>query len=53
MQTLAFWLLFLLFVGAFAAQVATRVRLIAAAPNTFNVDDVDEKSLDPEAEVLE
>src|SRR4029078_2404986 len=26
------------FVGAFAAQVATRVRLIAAAPNTFTVE---------------
>ena len=26
------------FVGAFAAQVATRVRLIAAAPNTFSFD---------------
>ena len=38
MATLAFWLLFLLFVGAFAAQVVTRVRLIAAAPNTFSVD---------------
>ena len=37
--TVAFWILFLSFVGAFAAQVATRVRLIAAAPNTFNVDD--------------
>ena len=30
MATVAFWLLFLVFVGAFAAQVATRVRLIAA-----------------------
>jgi Fe-S oxidoreductase len=38
MTTLAFWLLFLVFVGAFALQVATRVRLIAAAPNTFSVD---------------
>jgi Fe-S oxidoreductase len=36
--TLVFWLLFLTFVGAFALQVATRVRLIAAAPNTFSVD---------------
>lgn len=36
---IVFWLLFLTFVGAFAAQVATRVRLIAAAPATFNVDD--------------
>jgi Fe-S oxidoreductase len=38
MQTLVLWLLVLGFVGAFAAQVATRVRLIAAAPNTFAVD---------------
>ena len=35
MQTLAFWVLFVAFVGAFAAQVATRVRLIAAAPGHF------------------
>jgi Fe-S oxidoreductase len=28
----------LAFVGAFAAQVATRVRLIAAAPNTFSLE---------------
>jgi Fe-S oxidoreductase len=40
MQTLVFWLLFLSFVGAFAAQVATRVRLIAAAPNTFSLDNL-------------
>jgi Fe-S oxidoreductase len=38
MQTLAFWILLLAFMGAFAAQVATRVRLIAAASNTFAVD---------------
>jgi Fe-S oxidoreductase len=38
MPTLVFWLLFLSGVGAFAAQVSTRVRLIAAAPNTFSVD---------------
>src|SRR5581483_4004248 len=37
--TIVFWLLFIAFIGAFAAQVATRVRLIAAAPNTFNVND--------------
>ena len=36
--TLVLWLLVLAFVGAFAAQVATRVRLIAAAPNTFSLD---------------
>ena len=38
MGTLAFWLCFLLFVGAFAAQVARRIQLIAAAPNTFSLD---------------
>src|SRR5262249_1849509 len=40
MQTLVFWVLFLAFVGAFAAQVATRVRLIAAAPGAFALDDI-------------
>ncbi len=40
MATLAFWLLFLAFVGAFAAQVARRVQLIAAAPNTFSIENV-------------
>ena len=30
MQTLTFWIFFLAGAGAFAAQVATRVRLIAA-----------------------
>src|SRR5689334_15688980 len=38
MSTVGFWLLFLAFVGAFAAQVARRVQLIAAAPNTFSVE---------------
>ncbi|HWF85011.1 MAG TPA: heterodisulfide reductase-related iron-sulfur binding cluster [Vicinamibacterales bacterium] len=38
MATAIFWILFLAFTGAFAAQVATRVRLIAAAPNNFSVD---------------
>jgi Fe-S oxidoreductase len=38
MSTLLLWLLVLIFVGAFAAQVATRVRLIAAAPNTFSLN---------------
>jgi Fe-S oxidoreductase len=38
MATLLLWLLVLVFVGAFAAQVATRVRLIAAAPNSFSLD---------------
>jgi Fe-S oxidoreductase len=40
MATVAFWLLCLAFVGAFAAQVAKRVQLIAAAPNTFAVDNL-------------
>ena len=38
MQTVAFWILLLLFLAAFAAQVARRVQLIAAAPNTFAHD---------------
>src|SRR5678815_5346741 len=40
MQTLAFWILLLIFLGAFAAQVARRVQLIAAAPNTFSLDNL-------------
>jgi Fe-S oxidoreductase len=39
-QTLVFWVFFLTFVGAFAVQVATRVRLIAAAPGQFDLDDL-------------
>ena len=39
-QTVAFWLLFLAFVGVFAAQVARRVQLITAAPNTFSLDNL-------------
>jgi Fe-S oxidoreductase len=38
MATLLLWVLVVVFMGAFAAQVATRVRLIAAAPNTFSLD---------------
>ena len=38
MEALALWILLLVFAGAFVAQVATRVRLIAAAPNTFAFD---------------
>jgi Fe-S oxidoreductase len=38
MATVAFWVLLLVFMGAFAAQVARRVQLIAAAPNTFSLD---------------
>jgi Fe-S oxidoreductase len=37
-ETLAFWLLFLGFVGSFAVQVARRARIVAAAPNTFSLD---------------
>jgi Fe-S oxidoreductase len=37
--TLVFWVLFLAFVSAFALQVAKRVRLIAAAPGHFAMDD--------------
>ena len=40
MSTLILWLLVVMFAGAFVAQVATRVRLIWAAPNTFSVDDL-------------
>jgi len=40
MRTPIFWILFLTFVGAFAAQVARRVQLIAAAPNTFSLQDL-------------
>ena len=40
MQTIAFWLVFLAGVGAFAAQVSRRVQLIAAAPNTFSSADL-------------
>jgi Fe-S oxidoreductase len=38
MQTLAFWVLLLAFMGAFAAQVVRRVQIIAAVPNTFSLD---------------
>jgi Fe-S oxidoreductase len=38
--TLAFWILVLAFVAAFAAQVGRRVRLIAEAPNTFSLDNL-------------
>jgi Fe-S oxidoreductase len=38
--TLAFWLLFVAFVSAFAAQVARRVQLIAVAPQTFSLDNL-------------
>ena len=38
MSTLTLWILVVFFGGAFLAQLATRVGLIAAAPNTFSVD---------------
>jgi len=38
LETLLLWILVLVFAGAFLAQVATRVRLIAGAPNTFSLD---------------
>jgi Fe-S oxidoreductase len=40
MATAAFWVLFLGFVGAFGAQVARRVQLIAAAPNSISFDNI-------------
>jgi Fe-S oxidoreductase len=39
-STLLLWLLVLVFAGAFVAQVAPRVRLIRAAPDTIAVDDL-------------
>jgi Fe-S oxidoreductase len=45
MGTLAFWLCCLFFVGAFAAQVARRVQLIAAAPNTFSLDHLGSRTI--------
>jgi Fe-S oxidoreductase len=41
MPTLVLWVLVIGFVGAFVAQVASRARLIVAAPNTFSLDDLD------------
>src|SRR5689334_13024452 len=38
--TLTFWLLFVGFVAAFAAQVARRVQIIAAAENNFSLDNL-------------
>lgn len=37
-EILALWLLLLIFGGSFVAQVARRVRLVAAAPNNFSLD---------------
>src|SRR5438105_1139619 len=39
MQTLLLWFLLIVFAGAFAAQVAARVRLIAAGTDGFSFDD--------------
>jgi Fe-S oxidoreductase len=39
MGTLVLWVLVLLFIGIFAAQVVRRVRLISGAPNTFKLED--------------
>jgi Fe-S oxidoreductase len=41
MPTIVLWVLVIGFVGAFLAQVASRARLIAAAPNTFSLDHLD------------
>ena len=38
MQILVFWILLLVFLGIFAAQVARRIQLIAAAPGTISLD---------------
>ncbi len=38
MQSLILWLLVVVFLGAFVAQVASRIRLIATAPGTFTFD---------------
>jgi Fe-S oxidoreductase len=38
--TLVFWLLFLGFIGAFAAQVARRVQIIAAGQNNFSLENL-------------
>ncbi|MCU1383656.1 MAG: succinate dehydrogenase/fumarate reductase iron-sulfur subunit [Acidobacteria bacterium] len=40
MTTLAFWIVFLAGVAAFSSQVARRVQIIAAAPNTFSLDNL-------------
>jgi Fe-S oxidoreductase len=40
MSTVVFWLLFVAFVSAFAAQVARRVQLMAVAPQTFSLDNL-------------
>ena len=40
METLLLWVLVLGFLAVFAAQVATRVRLVASAPDTFATDNL-------------
>ena len=37
MQTVVLWVLVVVFAAAFVAQLSTRLRLIAAAPNTFSL----------------
>jgi Fe-S oxidoreductase len=44
MGTLVLWILVLIFVGVFAVQVSTRLRIIFAAPNTFTLDHVGERA---------
>ncbi len=52
MATIVLWLLVVVSVGVFAAQVATRVRLIAAAPNTFSINRIGVRLLRFFADVL-
>ncbi|MGE0450024.1 MAG: (Fe-S)-binding protein [Vicinamibacterales bacterium] len=40
MPVVLFWILFVAALAAFAAQLATRLALIAAAPNTISLDDL-------------
>jgi Fe-S oxidoreductase len=42
-EIVAFWLVFLGFVGWFAAQMSTRYRLVVAGANNFSADDVPER----------
>jgi len=42
-ETLVFWLLFLLFAGIFVAQVARRLRLVVRAPRNFRFDQPDRR----------
>lgn len=42
--TLLLWVLVLAFAGAFALQIRTRLRLVLAAPNTFTIDRLGERT---------